>query len=118
MNGAVAESALQPSSNIVGVGYGLGETHAQAGTPVLSAGVSPGEDALNVYVVELTSIDEVKSVIVESMGASAASDDAFPMNVIQTGLIQAQPNTTRVRPAPGGYSVGHVKITAGTIGCY
>jgi hypothetical protein len=96
----------------------MGETHPQAGTPALSSGVAPGEYALNVYVVELTSIDQVKSVIVESIGAAAASDDSVPLNVIQTGLIQAQPNTGRVRPAPGGFSVGHFKITAGTIGCY
>lgn len=113
-----AESAFQGSSNIVGVGIGLGETHANAGTPALSTGITPGEHALNVYVVELTSIDAVKSVIVETIGASAASDDSLPLNIIQTGLIQAQPNTARVRPAPGGYSVGHYKITAGTIGCY
>ena len=118
VNGVLqAEDAFQGSSNIVGVGVGLGETHAQAGTPALSTDISPGEYALNVYVVELTSVDEIKSVIVESMGASAASDDSLPLNIIQTGLIQAQPNTARVRPAPGGYSVAHYKVTAGTIAC-
>lgn len=118
-NGAIrSEEAFQGASNIVGVGIGIGETHPQAGTPALSTDIAPGEPALNVYVVELTSIDSVKSVIVESIGASAAGDDSIPMNIIQTGLIQAQPNTARVRPAPGGYSVGHYKITAGTIGCY
>src|SRR5205823_771817 len=79
---------------------GMGETHPHAGTPALSTGISPGEHALNIYVVELTSIDTIKSVIVESIGASAASDDSLPLNIIQTGLIQAQPNTARVRPAP------------------
>ncbi|MDQ6677630.1 MAG: S1 family peptidase [Acidobacteriota bacterium] len=119
VNGAIeAESAFQGSSNIVGVGIGYGETHAAAGTPTLSTGVSPGEYALNVYVAELTSIDAIKAVIAESIGASEASYDSLPLNIIQTGLIQAQPNTARVRPAPGGYSVGHYKITAGTIGCY
>lgn len=118
VNGVQSSSAFEGSANIVGVGIGLGETHAQAGTPALSASVSPGEHALNIYVVELTSIDAIKSVIVESIGASAANDDSLPVNIIQTGLIQAQSNTARVRPAPGGFSVGHVKITAGTIGCY
>jgi hypothetical protein len=119
VNGAVrAEDAFQGSSNIVGVGIGLGEMHANAGTPVLSTGISPGEPALNVYVVELTSVDAVKSVIVETIGAAEASDDSLPLNIIRTGLIEARPNTARVRPAPGGYSVGHYKITAGTIGCY
>src|SRR5262245_54252122 len=119
INGAMsAESLGEGSSNIVGVGFGMGETDANAGTPALSTDIGPGEPALNVYVVELTSIDQVKSVIVESIGASAAGDDSLPMNIIQTGLIQAQVNTLRVRPAPGGFSVGHFRITAGTIGCY
>ncbi len=118
VNGAVqAANAFQGSSNIVGVGIGLGETHGQMGTPALSSGIAPGEHAINVYVAELTSIDAVKSVIMEAIGSSAANNDSLPMNVIQTGLIEAQPNTARVRPAPGGYSVGHFKVTAGTIGC-
>lgn len=114
---AQAEDAFQGAGNIVGVGIGMGEPHPYPGTPSLSTDIGPGEPALNVYVAELTSIDEVKSVIVESMGASAASEDALPMNVIQTGLIEARPHSFRIRPAPGGVSVGHFKITAGTIGC-
>jgi len=118
INGAISsEAAFQGSSNIVGVGIGLGEMDPHPGTPSFSSGIMPGEHALNVYVADLTSLDAIKSVIVESIGASAAGDDAFPINVIQTGLIEAQPNTARVRPAPGGYSVGHFKVTAGTIGC-
>ena len=119
INGAMAaEVAFEGTSNIVGVGYGLGETHPHPGTPILSTDISPGEHALNVYVVELTSIDQIKAVIVESIGASAAADDSLPLNIIQTGLIEARPNTARIRPAPGGFSVGHFRITAGTIGCY
>lgn len=109
--------AFQGAPNILGVGFGIGEPHALPGTPILSTGIDPGEPALNIYVAELTSIDEVKSVVVESAGASAASSDAIPMNIIQTGLIEAQPHTFRVRPAPGGVSVAHFKVTAGTIGC-
>ena len=32
-------------------------------------------------------------------------------------MIEAQPHTFRARPAPGGVSVGHTRITAGTLGC-
>ncbi|HKZ99411.1 MAG TPA: hypothetical protein VJ326_07480 [Thermoplasmata archaeon] len=38
-------------------------------------------------------------------------------DVIQTGTIRAlQARTARWRPAPGGVSIGHVRITAGTLG--
>jgi hypothetical protein len=42
----------------------------------------------------------------------------LPTDVVQTGRIRAfQPHTTRYRPAPGGISIGHKDITAGTLGC-
>jgi hypothetical protein len=48
-----------------------------------------------------------------------ASIDSTPTDVIQTGVIRAlQAPTDRFRPAPGGVSVGHVSITAGTLGCW
>lgn len=115
---ARAAEAYEGGANFVGVGIGYSEPNPVGGTPSLSSGVAPGEYALNVYVTEMTSIDEVKSVIVDSMGVEAASDDALPLNIIQTGLIQAQPHAFRVRPAPGGVSIGHnPKVTAGTLGC-
>ena len=42
-----------------------------------------------------------------------------PTDVIQTGVIRAfQEPTGRFRPAPGGISVGHKDISAGTLGCW
>jgi hypothetical protein len=38
-------------------------------------------------------------------------------DVVEIGEIDAFPFKGRYRPAPGGVSVGHFKITAGTIGC-
>lgn len=112
-----AEDAYQGSGNIVGVGLGTSMTPTVGpGGEVLSSG-EPGKPALNLYVVDRSSIDEVKSVVVDSMGVSAASSDDVPVNVIVTGLIDAQPHRFRIRPAPGGVSVGHFRITAGTIGC-
>lgn len=41
-----------------------------------------------------------------------------PTDVVPTGPIFAFQNPTeRFRPAPGGVSIGHVSITAGTLGC-
>jgi hypothetical protein len=42
----------------------------------------------------------------------------LPTDVVQTGRIRAfQSHTARYRPAPGGISIGHIDITAGTLGC-
>lgn len=43
--------------------------------------------------------------------------ESMKTDVIETGRIVAlQSRTTRVRPAPGGVSIGHYQITAGTLG--
>jgi hypothetical protein len=54
----------------------------------------------------------------------AASDripqeiDGVPTDVVETGVIRAlATRTERQRPAPGGVSIGHRDITAGTLGC-
>ena len=48
-----------------------------------------------------------------------AAVDGSATDVVQTGVIRAlQAPTDRFRPAPGGVSVGHVAITAGTLGCW
>ncbi len=45
--------------------------------------------------------------------------DGIPTDVIETGPIRAlQAPTGRFRPAPGGVSIGHKDITAGTLGCW
>lgn len=42
----------------------------------------------------------------------------IPTDVVQSGRIRAlQSRTGRHRPAPGGVSIGHRDITAGTLGC-
>ena len=38
-------------------------------------------------------------------------------DVVEMGVLKALENTDRVRPAPGGVSIGHEDITAGTLGC-
>jgi hypothetical protein len=109
--GAVqAEDAYEGMGNIVGVGFGVPED-------ISSTGSEPGEPTLNVYVAERASVDEVKAVIVDSMGVSAASSDDVAVNVIVTGELEAFPHKFKIRPAPGGVSVGHYRITAGTLGC-
>lgn len=44
--------------------------------------------------------------------------EGVPTDVVQTGRIRAlQSRVGRHRPAPGGVSIGHRDITAGTLGC-
>jgi hypothetical protein len=43
--------------------------------------------------------------------------EPLPTDVEAIGVVALEPNTMRVRPAIPGFSVGHVKITAGTFGC-
>ncbi len=46
------------------------------------------------------------------------SIDGVPTDVIQVGELSAlKERTDRWRPAPGGVSVGHYRVTAGTFGC-
>jgi hypothetical protein len=41
----------------------------------------------------------------------------IPTDVEEIGKVVHEANTQRVRPAIPGYSVGHVAVTAGTLGC-
>ncbi|HSG24481.1 MAG TPA: hypothetical protein VLA32_00070 [Anaerolineales bacterium] len=49
-------------------------------------------------------------------GMIPAQIDGIVTDVIQVGEIVALSNTGRYRPAPGGVSIGHYSITAGTLG--
>jgi hypothetical protein len=47
-----------------------------------------------------------------------ATLEGMPTDIVQTGRIRTlQAPTDRIRPAPGGASIGHRDITAGTLGC-
>ena len=106
---AGAQSQAAMDANIVGVGIGLGD-----GTSVMG---SPGDSVLEVYTLEPESAGELRARLSSVAGISALADSDFPINVVHTGVIDAQPHRMRLRPAPGGISVGHRLITAGTLGC-
>lgn len=109
-SGARAADAFADDGNIQGVAISLGEGGA-------SSSGEPGLPALTLYVAEPTSIDQAKAAIINSTGLHALAGDDVPVNIVVTGVIDAQPHRFRLRPAPGGVSVGHFRITAGTIGC-
>lgn len=108
--GARAADAFSDGGNIQGVAISLG-----AGGPGASG--EPGLPALTLYVAEPTSVDQAKAAIIGSMGMQALASDDVPVQIVVTGLIDAQPHRFRLRPTPGGVSVGHFRITAGSIGC-
>jgi hypothetical protein len=91
--------------NVQGVALGLGEP----------GDGPPGEPTLNVYVADPASKEQVRAAVVDGFGVQAAGDLA--LTVRRSGQFEPQPHTFRIRPAPAGVSVGHVRITAGTFGC-
>lgn len=107
--GFAEQDAFDGAKNIVGVGIGEAEDANDA--------TEPGAPVLNVFLAEPASGEEVRRMMVDSMGVQAASDDSFPVNPIITGPIDADSHRFRIRPAPGGVSCGHYKVTAGTLGC-
>ena len=102
LKGACAELMKKPNVVATGVGYKT------------TGGKKTDELAL------------ICSVDTKQAKSSLSSEDLIPQSVggvttdvNRTGLIRAldQPPTDKFRPAPGGVSIGHVNITAGTLGC-
>jgi len=110
--GAQTVESFQGAGNIQGVGIGISE-----GVDDALGTAGPGAPGITLYVAEPMTADEAKAVVVEAMGVQAAASDDVPVNVVVTGLIDAQPHRFRIRPAPGGVSIAHFKVTAGTLGC-
>ncbi len=106
----VTEQALSAESGTEGhgfeniVGVGISEK--------LVDGDHTGEQCVTVYVVAKAPKDEVlpEAFVPEKVNGVVT-------DVVPTGEFHAFPHKGRYRPAPGGVSVGHFRITAGTIGC-
>jgi S1-C subfamily serine protease len=63
-------------------------------------------------------IKKVTASQLSSRDMVPATLEGTPTDVVQTGIIRAlQSPTNKYRPAPGGVSIGHRDITAGTLGC-
>lgn len=114
----LAAESLAGPGNIQGVAISVGDELSS-----LKAGATPGDSTLTVYVAEPASIDEVRSVLVDSLGVKAAGDEV-PIQVVVSGLIEAYRHDFRERPAPGGISISNADAdaaasvtSAGTLGC-
>ena len=100
---AAAEEGTAGLGNMVGVGIG----------EKVVDGIPTGVPALKVFVKEKLSSEQVSSeaLVPQSMGG-------VPTDVDATGEITAEFFTAKLRPAPGGVSIGHCPtIHAGTLGC-
>ena len=100
---AAQTAALMARPNVVGVGIGrrvIGNIHTE-------------ELCLSVLVAD--------KIAAEGLAPEALVPDFYggvPTDVVQIGTVRAnQVPTGRFRPAPGGVSIGHYQISAGTLGC-
>ena len=97
------------NSGIVGVGIGLGDPDSIAG------GMSPpGMPSLTIFTESEMPREALLKEISKTAGTKALSSMAIDQVVV--GTVDALSHRARHRPAPGGVSVGHVDVTAGTLG--
>jgi Trypsin len=82
----------------------------------ITDGVRLRELVLKVYVDRKKPRARVKNLVPRRLNLPGLPAEV-PTDVEEIGVVKVEPNTTRVRPAIPGFSVGHVKITAGTFGC-
>jgi len=100
------------SDNIVGVGYtSIDATQLAAGR----ATTDPGAPGLMLFTYERVPTEQLRAEVAQVAGSRAI--DTVPIIQYQTGVVDAFSHRMRMRPAPGGISVGHTAVTAGTLGC-
>ena len=90
------------------------------GAGVCGVGVSsliPGQSQLVVYVEDDANQEAVRRELFDNLKVQAMASDDMDIEIIKTGVVEpSSSNRSRFRPAPAGVSVGHFRITAGTIG--
>jgi len=96
------KSSLLDKPNVIGVGVGF----------VVKGKVLTDEIGIVVLVRK-----KVPTTALSPQETLPRSVNSIRVDVIEVGEIRAlQSRTDRIRPAPGGVSIGHYKITAGTLG--
>jgi hypothetical protein len=96
------------------------QLHAQGNVVATGVGykVTKGKKTSNLSIV-CSVVKKLPLVQLPKKDMVPPAIDGIPTDVIETGYIYAlQSHTARYRPAPGGVSVGHRDITAGTLGCW
>ncbi len=101
---------LLKKANVVGVGIG----------EKITGGLPVGRPCLKVYVEKkLKKSRLAKSDLVPQKLSQIETDveEGGKIRPLAHGFAVRRANTARIRPALGGVSIGHYKITAGTLGC-
>ncbi len=100
---AAHTAELMTRPNVVGVGIGRN----------VKGGVQTDELCLSILVADKIAIEGLAP---EAVAPSQLGN--VPTDVVQIGQIwSTQVPTDKFRPAPGGVSIGHYQISAGTLGC-
>ena len=100
---ALHRDSILKMPNVVGLGTGYK--------------IANGEKTRDLCVITLVSRKLPKTALASSALVPKMLG-GIPTDVVEVGEIRAQPSPTdRWRPAPGGVSIGHYQITAGTLGC-
>lgn len=98
----VHQEEILSKPNVVGVGVGLRE----------KAGRRTGEVVLTALVRQ-----KVPEAALAPEEIVPPVVDGVPTDVMEVGdLVALAARTDRIRPAPGGVSIGHYQVTAGTLG--
>lgn len=104
------EAALLARANVVGVGIG----------EKIKDGMPQGRLCLKVYVEKKIAKAKLPKKDLIPRELSPVETDVEEVGKIVTQVVRLrspQGNSGRYRPAPGGVSLGHYRITAGTLGC-
>lgn len=104
-----ARSDATSTHGIIGVGIGLPDPDSLA-----LAGGAPDQPSLTLFTESALPQDALVNLLTEVAGARSLSD--VPIQQIPVGVVDAYSHRARHRPAPGGVSVAHVSVTAGTLG--
>src|SRR5256885_864294 len=100
---ATSRDRLLPQAHVVATGVGY----------KITRGVKTGALSIVCSVTQKVALNQLRP-----RDRVPPAIDGIPTDVVATGVIRAlQARTARFRPAPGGVSIGHRAITAGTLGC-
>ena len=77
----------------------------------------PGEPVLNVYVSEPGNSEQVRQYLTSDLELDGADDEAVAINVVHTGVVEAQSPYDLQSPLAGGGSISHPQFGQGVMGC-